>query len=231
MKSDEWSLNGGSAEIEKDVPPKPEVLTILTPTKSEIERVIDERKIDCFSGFFNTPSNSEVKVLKIETLYQPFLIVISRYVARYLRKNNYEWKVNSDVVTVKIVEDVLNVDNKPIKVSNLLAKGVSGLTVGGGVIGFSCEPLEDVVQKGVSKIIGKHDMALLASKKLCLSLLEHAIYDTKDKTMCYDASTASIVEAPQISKLINGPSQKRDDQRDVRNFLIIRKLLRTLKTN
>lgn len=163
---DEWTLNGENAEIEKEAPLKPEVLTILTPAKSEIDGVIDEKKVDCFSGFFSTPANSEVKVLNTEIVYQPFLIIIGRYIARYLRKNNYEWKVNSDVVTVKIIEDVLNVDNKPVKVSNLLAKGVSGLTVGGGIIGFSCEPLEEVVQKGFSKVIGKHDLALISGKKL-----------------------------------------------------------------
>ncbi len=103
------------------------------------------------------------------------------------------------MVSVKIKDNILDVDNKPITISNLVAKGVSGLTLGGGgVISFSCEPFEDVVQKGFSKVIGDKDRSLMDRKNVCVNLLEQAIYDTKDKTLCFDASTASVVEKPRI---------------------------------
>jgi len=122
--------------------------------------------------------------------------------------NNDEWSFDfanaqARVVSVKIKDDVLDVDSKAINISNLVAKGVSGLTIGGGIIGFSCEPLEGALQKGFSKVIGeKYDKTLMNNKSIYISLVEQAIYDTKDKTLCFDASTASIVEKPDVLKLI-----------------------------
>jgi hypothetical protein len=202
MDNDEWSLDIKNVDLQKDILSKPEILTIVPPTKSEIDNTIEEIKTDPFGTLFK-PKKSEVKVLKTEIVYSPYLIVVGRYVARFLRKNNYDLNVKPDVVSVKIKDEIVNVDNKPITVSSLIAKGASGLTVGGGVIGFSFEPVEEVMQKGVSKVLGERDLSLMDKKSVRIpDLLEHAVYDTKDKSLCYDASTVSIVEKPHILKLI-----------------------------
>lgn len=178
-------------------------MTIVPPTEAEIDSAVDEIKNEPFGGTFSKPNKSEVKVLNTEIKYSPYLIILGQYVAKFLRKSDYELKVKPDVVSVKIKDEILNVDNKPFTVSSLIAKGASGLSVGGGIIGFSFEPFEEVMQKGVSKVLSGHDTTLMDKKSIHVpDLFEHAVYDTKEKAWCFDASTSSIAEKPHILKLI-----------------------------
>lgn len=203
MNNDEWSFDFENAQLERELPTEPEILTIVPVEEKQIDFTIDGIKTNYFGSIFGRPNKSEVQVLRTETKYYPYLIIVGRYIARFLRRNKYECKVESDVVSVKIKDEVIDVDNKAVTISSLVAKGVSGLTIGGGVIGFSCQPIEGALQKGFSAMLGeKYDKTLMNNKNFYLSLMEQAIYDTKDKTLCFDASTASIVEKPDVLKLI-----------------------------
>jgi hypothetical protein len=201
MENDEWALKGENADLEREAPTDPEILTIILPTESVIENSIEQTKTKYFGNLLNRPLKFEVKVQQTEIEYSPYLILSGRYIARYVRANNYVWKVSSDVVSVRIKDDVLDVDKKALRISNLFAEGFSAFTVG-GVVRFSNEHLEGVVQKGISRVIGKRDISLASSKNIPLRVTEQAIYDTGEKNLCYDASSASIVEASDILKAI-----------------------------
>ena len=201
MNDDDWNLNGKNADLERDVPSKPEILTVVPPTRDDISNAVEATKCDSFGSWISRPNKSDVKIASTEIRYCPYLVVKGRYVAKYLRTNSYDWKVDSDVSSLKIKEDVLDVEKKSIKISDLVAKGVSGLGAG-GVIGFAFSPFEGIFQKGVSKVIGTRDVSLMSSKNIHITLLEQAIHDSKEKAFCYDASTASIEDTPDILKCL-----------------------------
>lgn len=203
MNNEDWSLDIKNDDLDRIIPSKPETLTIVPPTKAEIDKAVEEIKNEPFRSTFSKPNKSEVKVLNTEIKYSPYLIIVGQYVARFLRKSDYVLKVKPDVVSVKIKDQILNVDNKQETISSLIAKGTSGLTVG-GVIGFSLEPFEETIQKGLSSALNDNDKILgMGNKSIRVpDLLEHADYDTKEKSWCFDASTSSIAEKPHILKLI-----------------------------
>lgn len=205
---DDWSLEGNDAEIKKNKSAEEEIFTIEEPDKGIIDDLIEREKTGCFGRFLFKPNPNEVKVHgRSEITYIPYRVVEGIYTVTYLRFHNHSLQLENEVEAVKINENELIVNKEAFRLSGLIAKIGSGVSVGGTGINLSFGPFEGLIKDGVSSVLGDKDKKLSEKRTIEIPILEK-VFCISHETICFDASSLNISINNDIWKEIKNQNPK-----------------------
>jgi len=201
---DRWSLEGGDEKlVTSNV--KEEILTIEAPSQTDINNLIEEKKVSLFSKYFgfSKPKSNEIKLQnKPEIKYKPYRVTEGLYTVTYLRQVNHTLQLEKDVESVMIDGKEFVVNKDALKVSGLLGKLGSGISVGGSGINLSFGPLENLIKDKASDTLGDKDFKLTEKRTIEIpKILERCLHSFHD-VFCFDASSANPILSNDIWKEI-----------------------------